>query len=76
MHVLLLTVLVDEHAYGDAAGVKAVQEILDIVASDGILLTKGIFVFNDSLSHSGDHLIVPVPDHLQDLHKPGVDRRL
>lgn len=67
----MLTVLVDEHADGDAAGVETVQEVLDVVVSNGILLAKDVFVLNYSLSHGGDHLVVPVPDVLQDLHKPG-----
>lgn len=54
--------LIDEHADGDAAGVEAVQEVLDVVVSDGILLAKGILVLNDSLSHCGDHLVVAVPN--------------
>lgn len=56
--------LVDEHADGDAAGIEAVQEVLDVMVSNGILLAKGIFVFNYSLSHGGDHVVVPVPDGL------------
>lgn len=66
-----LTVLVDEHADGDAAGVEAVQEVLDVVVGDGVLLAVGLFVLDDPLSHGGNHLVVSVPDGLQDLHKPG-----
>ena len=62
--------LVDEHADGDAAGVEAIQEVLDVVVSDGVVLAKGVFVLDDSLSHGGDDLIMPVPDGLQYLHKP------
>ena len=69
MCVQQLTVLVDEHADGDAAGVEAVQEVLDVVVGYGILLAKGVFVLDDSLSHGGDHLIVPVPNVLQDFNK-------
>lgn len=63
--------LVDEHADGDAAGVKAVQEVLDVVVGRSVLLAEGIFVLDHSLSHGGDHLVVAVPDDLQNLHKPG-----
>ena len=56
--------LVDEHADGDAAGVEAVQEVLDVVVRNSILLAESIFVLNYSLSHGGDHLVVPVPDGL------------
>lgn len=56
--------LVDEHADGDAAGVKAVQEVLDVVVGHSILLAEGIFVLNHALSHGGDHLVVAVPDGL------------
>lgn len=64
MCVWLLTVLVDEHADGDAAGVEAVQEVLDVVVCYRVILAIGIFVLNHSLSHGGDHLIVPVSDGL------------
>lgn len=67
--------LVDEHADGDAAGVEAVQEVLDVVISNRVILAIGIFVLNHSLSHGGDYLIVPVPNGLQDLHKPWVGRQ-
>lgn len=66
-----LTVLIDEHADGDAAGVETVQEVLDVVVGDGVLLAEGLFELDDPLSHGGHHLVVPVPDGLQDLHKPG-----
>lgn len=56
--------LVDEHADGDAAGVKAVQEVLDVVVGHSVLLAEGIFVLNHALSHGGDHLVVAVPDGL------------
>lgn len=54
--------LVDEHTDGDAAGVKTVQEVLDVVVSDGVLLAISIFILNYSLSHGGNHLIVAVSD--------------
>lgn len=66
----LLTVLVDKHSYGDAAGVETVQEILDVVVGDGVLLGEGVLVLDHPLSHGGDHLVVAVPDGFQDLHKP------
>lgn len=63
---MLLTVLVDEHAKRNAAGVEAVQEILH-VAADERIKTKLRFVFDDTLSHSGHHIIVPVPNLYQDV---------
>lgn len=63
--------LVDEHANRDAAGVEAVQEVLDVVVGDGVLLAEGVLVLDHALGHGGDHLVVPVPDVLQDFHKPG-----
>lgn len=63
--------LVDEHADGDAAGVEAIQEVLDVVVGDGVLLAEGVFVFDHPLGHGGDDLVVSVPDVLEDLHKPG-----
>lgn len=65
--------LVDEHADGDAAGVEAVQEVLDVVVGDGVLLAERVFVLDHSLSHGGNDLIVAVPDGLQDLHEPEID---
>lgn len=65
-NVMLLTVLVDEHAKWNAAGVEAVQEILHI-AADKRIKTKLCFVFDDTLSHSGDNIIVPVSNLNQDL---------
>lgn len=66
--------LVDEHADGDAASVEAVQEVLDVVVGDGVLLAEGVFVLDHSLSHGGNNLVVAIPDGLQDLHKPEMDR--
>lgn len=63
--------LVDEHADGDAAGVEAIQEVLDVVVGDGVLLAEGVFVLDHPLGHGGDDLVVAVPDVLQDLHEPG-----
>ena len=64
-----LTVLVDEHAYGDAAHVEAVQEVLDVLAGDRVL-SEGVFVLDDALGHGWHHVVVSVPDGLQGLHKP------
>lgn len=64
-----LTMLVDEHTYRDAAHVEAVQEVLDVLAGDGVL-TERIFVFNDPLSHGGHNIIVSVPYGHQGIVKP------
>lgn len=61
--------LIDEHSDGDAAHVEAVQEVLDVLASDGVL-AKGLLVLDDTLCHSGYHVIVPVPNRHQRVHKP------
>lgn len=58
----LLTVLVDEHSYGDTAGVETVQEVLDVVVGNGVLVAEGVLVLDHALSHGGNHLIVAVPD--------------
>lgn len=58
----LLTVLVDEHSYGDTAGVETVQEVLDVVVSNGVLVAEGVLVLDHALSHGGNHLVVAVPD--------------
>lgn len=57
-----LTVLVDEHSNGHAAGVKTVQEVLDVVVGNSVLLAEGVFVLDHTLSHGGNHLVVAVPD--------------
>lgn len=54
--------LVDEHSYGDAAGVKAVQEVLDVVVGNGVLLAEAVLVLDHTLSHGGNHLVVAVSD--------------
>lgn len=58
--------LVDEHAERNAVGVEAVKEVLH-VAADERVESKLLFVLNDTLSHSGHHIIVPVPNLNQDL---------
>lgn len=60
------TMLVDEHAEGDATGVKAIQEILH-VAADVRVKTKLLFVLDHSLGHGGNHIIVSVPDLDKDI---------
>lgn len=53
--------LVDEHAERDAVGVKAVQEVLDIAADEGVK-AKLLLVLNDSLCHGGHDVIVTITD--------------
>ena len=67
--------LVEQHPDGYPTHVETIQEILNILADDRVCAVR-LFVFHDSLSHGGDHIIMPVPDGLQDLHKPegGGDR--
>ncbi len=66
MNVMSPTVLVDEHAERNAVGVEAVKKVLHIAADEGVK-TKLLFVFDDTLGHSGHHVIVPVPNLNQDL---------
>lgn len=55
------TVLVDEHAEGDATGVEPIQEILHVAADEGIE-TKLLLVLDNSLGHGRNHIVVSVPD--------------
>lgn len=64
----ILTVLVHEHAYGDAAHVEAVQEVLDVLVGDGVH-AKRVLVLHHSLRHSGHHVVVPITDVHQSLGK-------
>lgn len=61
--------LVDEHADGNATGVEAVQEVLDVLVGDRVL-RKGLFVLYDALGHRRNHVVVPVPDGNQGVDKP------
>lgn len=63
-----LTVLVDEHAEGDAIGVEAVEEILDVAADRGVE-AELLLVLDDSLSHGGHHVVVTVTDLDQELQE-------
>lgn len=64
-----LTVLVDEHADGDAAEVEAVQEVLDVLVGDWVIAV-GVLVLQHSLCHGGYYIIVPVPDGDQGFGEP------
>ncbi len=56
-----LTVLVQEHSDRDPAHVEPVQEVLDVLACDGVG-PVGLLIFHHSLSHGGHHIIVAVSD--------------
>lgn len=64
----VLTVLVDEHAEGDAVGVKAVEEVLDVTADERVE-AEPLLVLDDSLSHGGNHVIMTVTDLDQELQE-------
>lgn len=64
-----LTVLIDEHADGDAAEVEAVQEVLDVLVGDGVIAI-GVLVLQHALGHGGHYVIVPVPDGDQGVREP------
>lgn len=61
--------LVDEHADGDATGVEAVQEVLDVLVGDRVL-GKSLLVLYDALGHRRNHVVVPVSDGNQGVDKP------
>ncbi len=56
-----LTVLIQEHSDRDPAHVEPVQEVLDVLAGDGVS-PVGLLIFHHSLSHGGHHIIVAVSD--------------
>ncbi len=60
--------LVDEHAKRDSVGVEAVQKVLDVGADEQIE-TKLLFIFNYTLRHSRDHIIVSIPDLNKSIQK-------
>lgn len=57
----ILTVLVHEHACGDAAHVEAVQEVLDVLVGDGVHAER-LLELQHTLGHGGYHVVVPVSD--------------
>lgn len=61
-----LTVLVNKHAEGDAVGVKPIQKILNVTANEWIK-PKLLLVFNHSLCHCRNHVIVSISDFNQNL---------
>lgn len=63
-----LTVLVDEHAERDAVRVKAVEEILDVAADEGVK-AELLLVLDDPLSHGGNDVVVTVSDVDQDFQE-------
>lgn len=62
----LLTVLINEHTERNSACVESIQEILDI-ATDKWVEAVLLFVFNHSLGHGGDHIIMSVPHLNEDI---------
>lgn len=60
--------LVDEHAEGDAVGVEAVEEVLDVAAAERVE-AELLLVLDNPLSHGGNHVVVTVPDLDQELQK-------
>lgn len=64
--------LVDEHAEGDAIGVEAIEEILDVAAAEGVE-AKLLLVLYDPLGHGGHHVVVAVADLDQQLQETGME---
>ena len=71
----LLTVLVDEHAEGDAIGVEAVQEVLD-AAADERVEAKLLLVLNDPLGHGRDHVVMAITDLDQQVQETGMGSKV
>lgn len=61
-----LTVLIDQHANGNAGHEKSVQKILNIILSLNIHIV-GVFELQDTLRHRLNNVGVPVPDLYQSL---------
>lgn len=57
----MLTVLVKQHPDGYSAHVEAIQEILNVLADDGVCAI-GLLVLHNPLGHSRDDVIVTVSD--------------
>lgn len=53
--------LVEEHSDGNPAHIEPIQEILHVLAGDGVG-TVGFFILHHTLSHGGHHVIVSVSD--------------
>lgn len=60
--------LVNQHPEGDAVGVEAVQEVLDVAADEGVEAVL-LLVLDHALRHGGDDVIVPVPDLNQNVQE-------
>ena len=53
--------LVQQHPDGDPAHVEAVQEVLDVLADDGVRAVR-LLVLHQPLGHGGHHVVVPLQD--------------
>lgn len=53
--------LVEQHPDGNATHVETIQEVLHVLAHNGVSAIC-FFVFHHPLSHGGDDFIVTVPD--------------
>lgn len=56
-----LTVLVEQHPDGYSAHIETIQEVLNVLADDRVCAVC-LFVLHHSLSHGGNHVVVPVSD--------------
>ena len=53
--------LVQQHPDGDPAHVEAVQEVLDVLADDGVCTVR-LLILHQPLGHGGHHVVVSVQD--------------
>lgn len=53
--------LVEQHPDGYPAHIETVQEVLNVLADDRVCAVC-LFVLHHSLSHGGNHIVVPVSD--------------
>lgn len=60
--------LVNKHAERDAVGIEPIQKILDVTANEWIK-AKFLLVFNHSLCHGRDHIVVSISDFDENLQK-------
>lgn len=66
--------LVEKHPDGYSAHIKAVQEVLHVLAGDGVCAI-GLFVLHNTLGHGRHNIIVSVTDFYDCICEPKTGER-